>query len=189
MARQLWFSLGQSVVVGAGPYLGGAGVAGPGGLRGVDPASWARWLACVGPVLTGWRRSGCAAPSSPATSRTSGASASAPPADHAGFARTAKQQVNRREHRFGHPQVEQFAADGVDEAFGDRVRPRCPHGCPMTLMSMAVKTASKLAVNLLSRSRIRKWKRGWASSRFMSRLRACWVGHAPVGVGGDTQDS
>jgi hypothetical protein len=26
--------------------------------------------------------------------------------------------------------VEQFAADGADEAFGDRVRPRCPHRRP-----------------------------------------------------------
>jgi len=25
--------------------------------------------------------------------------------------------------------VEEFAADGADEAFGDRVGPRCPHWC------------------------------------------------------------
>ena len=53
-----------------------------------------------------WRcRSGRAAPSSSAASRTSGRSASAPPADHAGLARAAKRQVNGCEHRFGHPQA------------------------------------------------------------------------------------
>jgi len=38
-------------------------------------------------------------------------------------------------------------------------------GVLMVLTSMAVKTASKAAVNLLSRSRIRNAKRRWASSR------------------------
>ena len=54
-------------------------------------------------------------------------------------------------------------------------------GVLMILMSMAVKTASKAAVNLASRSRMRNRKRRSASSRSMSRLRASWVSQAPVG--------
>ena len=63
--------------------------------------------------------------------------------------------------------VEEFAADAADEAFGDRV------GVLMMRMSVAVKTASNAAVNLASRSRIKNRKRRPASSRSMSRLRAC----------------
>jgi hypothetical protein len=77
--------------------------------------------------------------------------------------------------------VEEFAADGADEAFGDRVRSRARTGVVMILTLMAVKTASKAAVNLLSRSRVRNAKCRWASSRSMTRLRACWVSQAPVG--------
>ena len=54
-------------------------------------------------------------------------------------------------------------------------------GVLMMRMSMAVKTASNAAVNLASRSRMRNRKRRPASSRSMSRLRACWVSQAPVG--------
>ena len=54
-------------------------------------------------------------------------------------------------------------------------------GVLMMRMSMAVKTASKAVVNLASRSRMRNRKRRPASSRSMSRLRACWVSQAPVG--------
>jgi len=54
-------------------------------------------------------------------------------------------------------------------------------GVLMMPTSMAAKTASKAAVNLASRSRIRNRSRGPASSRFMSKLRACWVSQAPVG--------
>ena len=54
-------------------------------------------------------------------------------------------------------------------------------GVLMIRMSMAANTASKAAVNLLSRSRIRNRNRRSASSRSMSRLRACWVTQAPVG--------
>jgi hypothetical protein len=61
-------------------------------------------------------------------------------------------------------------------------------GVLMMRMSMAVKTVSNIAVNLASRSRMRNRKRRPASSRSMSRLRACWVSQAPVGVGGDAKD-
>ena len=54
-------------------------------------------------------------------------------------------------------------------------------GVLMMRMSIAVKTASKAAVNLASRSRMRNRNRRPASSRSMSRLRACWVSQAPVG--------
>ena len=69
----------------------------------------------------------------------------------------------------------------ADEAFGDGVGPRRPHRGLMTRTSMAMKTASNAAVNLASRSRMRNRKRRPASSRSMSRLRACWVSQAPVG--------
>jgi hypothetical protein len=54
-------------------------------------------------------------------------------------------------------------------------------GVLIVRMSMAVKTVSNVAVNLASRSRMRNRKRRPASSRFMSRLRACWVSQAPLG--------
>jgi hypothetical protein len=77
--------------------------------------------------------------------------------------------------------VEELAADGADEPFGDRVGRGGRTGVRMMRMSVAVKTASNAAVNLASRSRMRN--RSWrpASSRSMSRLRACWVSQAPVG--------
>ena len=48
-------------------------------------------------------------------------------------------------------------------------------------MSAPANTASKAAVNLLSRSRIRNRNCSARSPRSMSRLRACWVTQAPVG--------
>jgi hypothetical protein len=77
--------------------------------------------------------------------------------------------------------VDEFPADSADEAFRDRIRSRARTGVLTILMSMAVKTASKAAVNLASRSRIRNRKRWLVSSRFISGLRACWVSHAAVG--------
>ena len=58
----------------------------------------------------------------------------------------------------------------------------------MTRMSAALNTASKAAVNLASRSRIKN--RNWAAywPRSMSRLRACWVTQAPGGMSGDAGD-
>ena len=54
-------------------------------------------------------------------------------------------------------------------------------GVRMIRISAPVKTASKAAANLLSRSRIRNRNRSARSSRSMSRLRACWVTQAAVG--------
>ena len=58
----------------------------------------------------------------------------------------------------------------------------------MVLPSMAVKTASNIALNLASRSRIKNRKRRPASSRSMPRLRASWVSQAPGGVRSDAAD-
>ena len=57
--------------------------------------------------------------------------------------------------------VEEFAADRSDEALGDRVRRGARTGVLMILMSVAVKTSSKVAVNLASRSRMRNGSAGW----------------------------
>ena len=77
--------------------------------------------------------------------------------------------------------VEALAAEGADEAFGDRVCPGCPDRVRMMRMSAPANTASKAAVNLLSRSRIRNRSCSARSPRSMSRLRACWATQAPVG--------
>ena len=53
-----------------------------------------------------------------------------------------------------HP-VQQFAADSCDPSFGDRVRPGCPHGVRRMRMLSLANTASKMLVNLLSRSWIK----------------------------------
>jgi hypothetical protein len=66
--------------------------------------------------------------------------------------------------------VEAFAAEGADEAFGNRVRPRCPDRGADDAESAAAKTASNAAVNLLSRSRIKNRNRSARSPRFMNRL-------------------
>jgi hypothetical protein len=52
--------------------------------------------------------------------------------------------------------IEQFAADGADQAFCDRIRPRCSDGRPDDLMLLAVRTVSK-GVNLKAKegSRVR----------------------------------
>ena len=55
--------------------------------------------------------------------------------------------------------VEAFPAERADEAFRDRVARGARIGVRMIRMSVPVKTASKAAVNLLSRSRIRNWSR------------------------------
>ena len=49
-------------------------------------------------------------------------------------------------------------------------------------MPIEANTASKLAVNLVSRSRIRNRKRWPVSSRSAAKLRATWVTHAPFGL-------
>ena len=70
--------------------------------------------------------------------------------------------------------VEEYAADGFDEAFGDRIGSRRPRtGVRMILASTAVKTGieggGELGVVVADQDR----KERAASSRSMSRLRAC----------------
>ena len=82
--------------------------------------------------------------------------------------------------------VEAFAAQGSDPAFGDRVRSGVRTGVRMMRMSApattaSMVTASKVAVNVVSRSRIKKRNRSAWSPRSVSGLRPCWVTQAPVG--------
>jgi hypothetical protein len=74
-----------------------------------------------------------------------------------------------------------FGADAADEPFCVAVRPGCAGGIFTTSMASEVKTASKAAVNLASRSRIRKRKVLICSPRSIRRLRAAWVVQAVVG--------
>jgi carbamate kinase len=74
--------------------------------------------------------------------------------------------------------VEEFAADGADEGSAIALARGARTGVLMILTLMAVKTVSKAAVNLASRSRMRNRKRRPASSRSMQRLRACRVSQA-----------
>ena len=54
-------------------------------------------------------------------------------------------------------------------------------GVRMIRMPALANPASKAAVNLLSRSRIKNRNRSAPSPRSINRLRACWVTQAPVG--------
>ena len=77
--------------------------------------------------------------------------------------------------------VEEFAAEGADEAFGDRVRPRCPHwrldDPDVDRGEDGVEGGGELGVAVADKEPEMRP----ASSRSMSRLRACWVSQAPVG--------
>ena len=81
--------------------------------------------------------------------------------------------------------VRALSAHGARESFGERVRPGCADGVLMARMPSALKTASKEAVNLVSRSRIKnfRWRRRSQSPK--QKFLACRVTHAR-GVGGDT---
>jgi hypothetical protein len=79
-----------------------------------------------------------------------------------------------------HP-IGAFGTDAADEPFREAVRPSVRGGIFTTLMPSEAKTASKGAVNLESRSRIRKRNALTWSSRSISRLWAAWVVHAAVG--------
>jgi hypothetical protein len=76
--------------------------------------------------------------------------------------------------------VETFGADGANEALGVRVCLWRADRVRITLIPSLRKTSSKAAVNLLSRSWIRKCIR--SNRPVKLRLRACCVTHAPVGL-------
>jgi hypothetical protein len=48
-------------------------------------------------------------------------------------------------------------------------------------VSIGVSTAVNASVSRVSRSRVKKWIRCFASSRSVARLRACWASRSPVG--------
>ena len=83
--------------------------------------------------------------------------------------------------------VEEFVADGADEAFGDRVRPRCRHrrvdDGDVDGGEDGVEGWGELAVAVADQER----KRRWVSSSAISRLRL--LGQPGCGrVRGDTED-
>lgn len=77
--------------------------------------------------------------------------------------------------------VKTLPAHGADEPLGERVARGDRTGAPITSMPSAANTSSKLAVNLVSRSRIRNLTGHTRSERTKLRLRACWVTHFPAG--------
>jgi hypothetical protein len=77
--------------------------------------------------------------------------------------------------------VEKFAADGADEAFGDRVGPRCPHrrldDPDVNRGEHRVEGGGELRVAI----RDEELESRPVSLRSTSRMRACCVNQAPVG--------
>ncbi len=72
-------------------------------------------------------------------------------------------------------------ANAANEPLGIAIRSRRPRRDLDHIDAFGAKTASKVAVNLVSRSRIRKRNALIRSSRSISRLRAAWVVQAAVG--------
>ena len=77
--------------------------------------------------------------------------------------------------------VEEFAADGADEAFGDRVRPRRSHRCSddrgVDGGEHGVEGGGELAVAVADQEP----EAPVDVVEVDNRLRASWVSHAPVG--------
>src|ERR687889_696821 len=94
------------------------------------------------------------------------------------------------EHGGGVPRVDdqaavaEFASDAATKRSAIALARGARTGVLMMRMSVAVQTASNAVLNLASRSRMRNRNRRPASSRSMSRLRACWVSQAPGGKRG-----
>ena len=79
-----------------------------------------------------------------------------------------------------HP-IQTLAPGAGNPPLRDRVRPRRPDRRLDDPHAEAVSTASNAAVNLASRSRIKNFRPSARSPRLISRLRACWATHSPVG--------
>jgi hypothetical protein len=75
----------------------------------------------------------------------------------------------------------ELAAASPDPAFGDRVHAGRPHVAQHGLDPGVGQDRVEPAVKLEPRSRIMNLTRCVCSPRSMSRLRACWAVHAPVG--------
>jgi hypothetical protein len=74
------------------------------------------------------------------------------------------------------------AHDGPCRPTARRRRSGCPHWRPQDRDALGAKLASKVSVNLASRSRSRNLNCSMRSARSMRRLRACWATHSPVGL-------
>jgi len=81
-----------------------------------------------------------------------------------------------------HP-IQQLPPDGADPPLGVGVGPRCPHRRAQYPDSLGREDRVERVVNFVFRSRSSNRKRPPRSSSTMSRLRACWVTHAPAGCG------
>src|SRR4051794_2102591 len=79
-----------------------------------------------------------------------------------------------------HP-ISALPAGGAHPAFAKALARGACGGVLITSIPAAVKTVSKAAVNLVSRSRSRNRNESARWSRSISRLRACWATHAPLG--------
>ena len=79
-----------------------------------------------------------------------------------------------------HP-VQALAADTGDPAFRDRVRPRRLDRSLDDPHADRIEDRVERRGELRIRSRIRNFRPPAWPSRSISRLRACWVTHAPVG--------
>ena len=77
--------------------------------------------------------------------------------------------------------VETVAADGADPALGDRVRLRRPKGCADDFHALVRNTSSKVRLNLLSRSWIKKRIGLGRSGSDQASWRACCVVQGPSG--------
>ena len=77
--------------------------------------------------------------------------------------------------------VQTLSADGTHEALREGVRTRCSSWGLDDLIPSVRNTSSKLAVNFVSRSRIRN-RIARELGQDELRLRACWVAHAPAGL-------
>jgi hypothetical protein len=78
--------------------------------------------------------------------------------------------------------VEALAADGADEALGDRVRFRCSHRRLDDADAFADEDGVEVAGELAVASRIRNLNRSVCSCRVQANWRACCVAQAPVGL-------
>ncbi len=81
-----------------------------------------------------------------------------------------------------HP-VEQLTTYGADPAFGERIRSRRPYRRRQGSDALRGEDRIEGVVNFASRSRMRNLNLTCSvrSAKSMSRLRACWATHAPVG--------
>jgi hypothetical protein len=79
--------------------------------------------------------------------------------------------------------VQTFSADGADQALSEGVRPRGSNRGLDDPDASVRNTSLNLAVNFVSRSRMRNLTAPERSAKTTLRLRACRVTHCPTGLG------